>query len=224
MGIFDGISRMLRPKQFKEKHELEYWEATRAAEGKLSNDHYVAFYTTHFGLEPSFYEGKRVLDVGCGPRGSLEWASMAAERVGLDPLADEYLKLGAAAHAMRYVCAPSEAMPFSDGHFDVVCSFNSLDHVEDVGRTVREICRVLKPGGVFLLLTDVDHEPTPTEPISFSFDIVDSFVPPLQIVEVRRFEKRADGLYQSLDQAVPYDDADKSRRYGILSAKLLRPS
>ena len=28
--------------------------------------------------------GMRVLDVGCGPRGSLEWATMAARRVGID--------------------------------------------------------------------------------------------------------------------------------------------
>ena len=30
-------------------------------------------------------------DIGCGPRGSLEWATMAAERVGLDPPVNKYL-------------------------------------------------------------------------------------------------------------------------------------
>ena len=39
----------------------------------------------YFNLDKSFYKNKRILDVGCGPRGSLEWDDMALERVGLDP-------------------------------------------------------------------------------------------------------------------------------------------
>src|SRR4029079_10710133 len=101
------------------------------------------FYTSHFGLSASDYAGKRILDIGCGPRGSLEWADMTAERVGLDPLADEYLKLGAKNHKMSYVAAPSEKIPFPDGHFDVVCSFNSLDHVDDIPTTINKIIRVV---------------------------------------------------------------------------------
>lgn len=49
--------------------------------------------------------GRRVLDVGCGPRGSLEWADRARVRVGLDPLVDAYRELGVADHAMGYVAA-----------------------------------------------------------------------------------------------------------------------
>ncbi len=73
-----------------------------------------------FGLPLELYDGKRVLDLGCGPRGSLEWAERAAERVGLDPLADEYQRLHSREHAMTYVAAPAEAIPFPDSHFDVV--------------------------------------------------------------------------------------------------------
>ena len=65
-----------------------------------------------FDLEPSFYEGKRILDIGCGPCGSLEWADMAAERVGLDPLVPQSMELGAKKHEMTYVAAPSEKIPF----------------------------------------------------------------------------------------------------------------
>ena len=101
---------------------------------ELSNAHYAWCFTDCFGLPLELYDGKRVLDVGCGPRGSLEWAERAAERVGLDPLADEYQRLHSREHAMTYVAAPAESIPFPDGHFDVVSTMNSLDHVDDLAR------------------------------------------------------------------------------------------
>jgi SAM-dependent methyltransferase len=216
------VRRLLSAAGEKEAAELSYWKGRKDAEGRLSNAHYEPFYTTHFGLPPAFYAGKKVLDIGCGPRGSLEWADMAAERVGLDPLAEEYLKLGAAAHKMRYVAAPSEAIPFPDAHFDVVCSFNPLDHVADLDRTVAEIARVVCPGGLFLLLTDVNHPPTVCEPISYSWDVLDRFRPFFVVLEERRYEKRGKGMYDSIREDIPYDPGDATPRYGILSAKLQR--
>jgi len=203
--------------------EWLYWLNARVRSGKLSNDHYVHFYTDHFGLSPAYYDGKRILDIGCGPRGSLEWAEHAAERVGLDPLAAQYQRLGAAAHRMRYVASGAESIPFPDGHFDVVCSFNSLDHVDDLDRVIAEIGRVVKPGGLFLLITDVNHAPTLTEPLTFSWDIVHRFVPPLELVDARRFEKRDGGVYDSLRRGVAYDDGDPRTRYGVLSARFRKP-
>ncbi len=212
----------LFPTKWKEFNELKYWKERKAKEEVLRHDHYEAFYTTHFGLEPSFYDGKKILDIGCGPRGSLEWADGAAERCGLDPLADDYAKLGADRHKMTYVAAGSEAMPFENNRFDVVCSFNSLDHVADLGATVTEIKRVLKPGGLFLLLTDVNHDPTPYEPQSFSWDIVEAFRPELEPLDVAHYEKRAGGMYESIAQGERYDHDDLTKRYGILSAKFAK--
>lgn len=207
----------------KQESELAYWEGRRAAEGVLSNDHFRRFYTEQFGLSPEDYRDKRVLDVGCGPRGSLEWASMAKERVGLDPLADSYLKLGADRHSMRYVAAGAEQMPFDADSFDIVCSFNSLDHVDDLDQAIASIVRVVAPGGLFLLLTDLHEEPTPCEPVVFSWDIVDRFQPALELLEVHHWEKNAGGLYESVDQRVAFDHSNPEQRYGVLSAKFRKP-
>jgi SAM-dependent methyltransferase len=204
----------------KESAELSYWRERKDAEGTLSNDHYQWFYTQHFGLPPEFYAGKRMLDVGCGPRGSLEWAHDAVQRVGLDPLADSYRALGADAHAMQYVASGAEQIPFADGHFDVVATINSLDHVESLEATIAELGRVLRPGGLLLLATDVNHDPTPCEPHDISWDIIRAFEPECRVVDERHFEKDPEGMYASLMQARAYDHSVPGRRYGILSAKL----
>jgi SAM-dependent methyltransferase len=157
----------------KQSSELSYWTGRAAAEGALSNAHYERVYTDQFQVGHDFFAGKRVLDIGCGPRGSLEWMTGALERVGLDPLVEEYRRFGIDRHEMRYVAAPAEDIPFPEGHFDIVTSINSLDHVDDVDATIREIVRVTRPGGAFLVSVEIGHKPTRTEPISLWFDLVD---------------------------------------------------
>jgi SAM-dependent methyltransferase len=157
----------------RRQEELDFWRGRRDVEGDLGQAHYRYFYTEHFELDEGFYAGKRMLDVGCGPRGSLEWAEMAAERVGLDPLVPKYRALGIDRHRMRYVAAACEQIPFEDGHFDVVTSFNSLDHVDDVEQSLREIRRVTRPGGSFLVIVELNHPPRPTEPQCLGFDLLD---------------------------------------------------
>jgi SAM-dependent methyltransferase len=211
------------PGGLKGRAELAYWTRKALRQGPLAHAHYRTFFTEAFGLDDAFYAGKRVLDVGCGPRGSLEWADMASERVGVDPLADLYLKLGADAHRMRYVMAPAEAMPFADGSFDVVSSFNSLDHVDDVERTAAEIIRILAPGGSFLLLTDVGHKPTIAEPRAFGWEVVDLFRPALRIVAEEHFEKAdSHAVYRTVREAIPYDHNDPTQRYGLLAARFAK--
>jgi SAM-dependent methyltransferase len=203
--------------------ETSYWTWARVKQGRLKNEHYEFYCTTHFGLDKAFYSGKRILDVGCGPRGSLEWADVAVERVGLDPLVPAYRRLGINRHRMSYVAEASENMPFDDGHFDVVCSVNSLDHVHDLDATCRQIIRVLKPGGTFLLLTDVHPEPTLCEPTTFSWDVVERFAPPLELKDCRHYEKAFPMMGRNLKEASPFDHGDATQRHGILSARFAKP-
>ena len=198
--------------------ELYYWKFVKEEEKDLSSKHYHEFFTSNFDLNEEFYINKKILDIGCGPRGSLEWADMASERIGLDPLADEYLKLGADKHKMMYVNAPAEKIPFDEGYFDIVSSFNSLDHVDDIDNTIKEIKRVLKPKGIFLLITDVNHEPTVTEPLTFSWDIINEFKPEFEEIEVKHYEKQ-NGIYRSIRENIIYDHTDLTNRSGVLLVK-----
>ncbi|SFM01776.1 class I SAM-dependent methyltransferase [Methylobacterium pseudosasicola] len=204
----------------KELVELAFWRKTLwKSKGRFYNAHLVPFYTTFFGLDQAFYAGKRVLDVGCGPVGSLEWATESVERVGLDPLADSYVKLNRGLHKMCYVAAPSENIPFPNGRFDVVTMFNALDHVEDVDRTVAELKRVCAPGGTILLIVEINHPPTVTEPHLLGMDIVDKF-DGFSVERSEVFGIRDDhNVYGSLSDRHPFPGSGKP---GILCLRLTK--
>jgi SAM-dependent methyltransferase len=219
VGFFPGfVTRRL-----KTHFELRFWKRRKRAEGTLSNAHYVFLYTTHFRFDREFYRDKRILDIGCGPRGSLEWADKASECVGLDPLAKEYLRLGPAQYRMKYVASRSEDIPYPDGYFQVVSSMNSLDHLNDLNLSVREIVRVLAPGGFFLLLVDIHQQRRICEPTAFSWDIVKKFTPYLDLIEERHYEKDPNGITQSLLKGTPFNHSNHRIRYGVLSALFRKP-
>ncbi len=204
----------------KAESELAFWRKTLPPGVRVENGYYEYLFTTLFTLQLQDYQGRRVLDVGCGPRGSLEWATMVRQRVGLDPLASSYRAFGTARHAMEYIEAGSESMPFATGAFDLVASFNSLDHVTDLDRTIEELARVLAPDGRLLLIAEVNHEPTLTEPITFSWDVTARFAPGLEVVRARCLEKPAGPIYQSIHMDVPFDFSNPAPRSGILCVML----
>lgn len=212
----------LFPTYMKERAELQFWRARQADENVLRNDHYVKIYTEGFGLTIRDFDGKTILDIGCGPRGSLEWATTAARRVGLDPLANEYLALGADAHQMEYLTSGSERMPLPNASFDYVCSINSLDHVQNLAETVSEIKRVCKPGGCFLLATEVNHAPTVTEPQVFGWDILDSFDDCFTVEFQQRYELETHALWANVRDRRFWQEDRTDKRPGLLLVRLRR--
>src|SRR5262245_15533204 len=52
---------------------------------------------------------------------------------------------------LRIVPAVGEALPFPDETFDLVTTYQTLEHVQDVGRCLQEMLRVLKPNGVLFI-------------------------------------------------------------------------
>ncbi len=100
--------------------------------------------------------GRRVLDVGC-QAGSLPIAlcKRGAAVTGVD--VDEKLIEGARIRARGHGVAPTfavavaERLPFADASFDVVTFVDVIEHVADARAAVREIARVLRPGGTLYL-------------------------------------------------------------------------
>jgi SAM-dependent methyltransferase len=202
--------------------EFEFWRKIRDdAGGALENSYYEQLFTDQFGLSREFFAGKRILDIGCGPRGSLEWATEAARRVGLDPLADRYRDLGIDKHVMEYWSAPAESIPVPDESFDIVSSLNSLDHVDDLRRTLDEITRILVPGGSFLVEVEFGHRPTDTEPIEIPSDLVETLQPTFRILLNRRFAAIPERIHSAYVEAIPYEEG-KRYRPGVMIAHLVK--
>ena len=102
-------------------------------------------------------QGLRVLDVGCGQGMDLASYAMAgADATGID-LTPRHVEL-ARAHleafgvAAKVVRGDAERMPFEDDRFDKVSSNGVLHHTPDMGAALREIRRVLRPGGEALII------------------------------------------------------------------------
>lgn len=207
---------------FKHDSELDFWEGVVDREGTFKNDFYKEYYTKHFEFNEDDYKDKTILDIGCGPRGSLEWAKMCKTRIGIDPLIHDYYKLngGTLQHEMKYVCANSENMPFPDETFDYIFSLNSLDHVDDLDETIAEIKRVLKIGGLFSCLVDANHDPTPCEPISIDFNLKEKFFPEFELVTEKAYESVHHGMRQNLNEELYYDWDNPTKRGAILFIKL----
>lgn len=202
--------------------EFEFWLKIRDdAGGALENSYYEQLFTDQFGLSREFFAGKRILDIGCGPRGSLEWATEAARRVGLDPLADRYRELGIDEHAMEYWSAPAESIPVPDESFDIVSTLNSLDHVDDLRRTLDEITRILVPGGSFLVEVEFGHRRTDTEPIEIPRDLVESLQPTFQVLLNNRFAAVPERIHSAYVDAIPYVEG-KRYRPGVMIAHLVK--
>jgi len=178
--------------------ELAWWSKQAKAEGHLHHAHYERLFTEPFGLHRDDFRGVAILDVGCGPRGSLEWATEARERVGLDPLARAYRKLGTDDHEMTYVQARAEAIPFGDGHFDIVSSFNALDHGDDAQLAASEMARVLRRGGRLLVIVEVNHAATSTEPLTLGWDVLALFPGCMELERVQHLNRTAGGVHEDV--------------------------
>lgn len=101
--------------------------------------------------------GRRVLDVACGTGyGSAMLAAGGATAVtGVDR---DLSAIDAAERTVldrrcRFQVGDATALPFAAGSFDVVVSFETIEHIAEERAYLREMRRMVRPGGLFLVST-----------------------------------------------------------------------
>jgi len=144
----------------------EYWneEPCNTRQGKPFSEGSVEFFER---IEDSRYEdqsfihsfvqftkwrGKNVLEVGCGcGTDFIQFARAQARAYGIDMSQHSVALTKQRLHLYdlegEAVVGDSENLPFPSEQFDLVYSWGVLHHTPDTGRAVKEIYRVLKPGG-----------------------------------------------------------------------------
>lgn len=123
-------------------------ESSYSSETSYAWDHY-------FGQDLSpFLSGKTVLDLGCFNGGrSVAWFEKYKLNylVGID-IDQVYLEAATQFSSSRkirsdFASANGGFLPFGDGTFDAILSFEVFEHVQDIQRTLTECYRVLKTDG-----------------------------------------------------------------------------
>jgi ubiquinone/menaquinone biosynthesis C-methylase UbiE len=130
--------------------EKKFWISTKKSWSTQNQTQYWRSTLDHgFSLDYDFFLGKSVLEVGCGPVGIVFELGNAKSRIGLEPMdLDDFVNDEKKSIVKKGL---GEEIPFPDNYFDIVISFNALDHSVSPPKVVQEIHRVLRKGGDFLL-------------------------------------------------------------------------
>jgi SAM-dependent methyltransferase len=110
--------------------------------------------------------GKDVLDLGCGYGGrSVRYAELGPRSLTGVETAEPQCREARAFAASRKIAATfltgcGESLPLQPDCFDCILSYDVLEHVCDVGKTLRECLRVLRIGGSLYAVFPPFHHPT----------------------------------------------------------------
>jgi len=92
----------------------------------------------------------RILDVGCGTGANLLMLSQFGDAEGVD-ISEDALAFCRERGLEKVKLGAGEALPYDDGTFDLVTGLDVVEHMDDDLAGLREMRRVLRPGGRVLL-------------------------------------------------------------------------
>jgi ubiquinone/menaquinone biosynthesis C-methylase UbiE len=99
---------------------------------------------------------KRVLDAGCGFGYGTDYLGQWAEEViGVDRMqaALDWAKKNYRKKNIKFICSDLTELDFPDEYFDVICLFEVIYLVKEYEKLLKEMHRVLKNNGFFLVST-----------------------------------------------------------------------
>jgi len=159
--------RYWRPRKLRQRTVGTGAQSDFREEGRWFTEHYREAATTVIDFLRAggvVVQGTRVADVGCGDGiidlGILD-GGRPAELWGYDlrltdvsVLLERAERAGVGGHVrtgLHFAESSPTSIPTPDGSFDVVVSWSAFEHVEHPVTMAREVYRVLRPGGVFML-------------------------------------------------------------------------
>jgi len=116
---------------------------------------------TRYHLAARWSQNRDILEAACGPGVGLGLMASVGRCVVAGDIDPENCRLAQKTYRDRPdICIQmfdAECMPFTDRSFDTIILYEALYYIPNVGRFLREVRRVLRPGGV-LLVSSVNCE------------------------------------------------------------------
>jgi SAM-dependent methyltransferase len=104
-----------------------------------------------------YCRGMRVADAACGigygSRLLMRAGARSVDGYDISPEAIAQALQGGEAAGLRFAVADATQLPVSDGEYDVLVSFETIEHIEDDEGYLAEASRVVRSGGLFLCST-----------------------------------------------------------------------
>ena len=111
----------------------------------------------NFIMENHILKNSKILEIGCNIGSLLNLLSKSGftQITGID-IATDAIKYGKNKYPKlknNLLISKGDMIPFKDNEFDVVLSFDLLEHMPNVNNYLNEVHRVLKPNGIYLFQT-----------------------------------------------------------------------
>ena len=137
--------------QYGDAEKLQVRIDTHVRYSERTSDSFATWLLAHINATA----GQTLLDVGCGP-GAYHAAlsSVGVRIVGVDASPGMLREVVAQMPPASAVLASAETLPMRDAQFDRVMANHMLYHVPDQVTALREMRRVVKPGGRVILATN----------------------------------------------------------------------
>jgi SAM-dependent methyltransferase len=153
----DGVPRLLskdprfeRTEAIAGTYDSIYAVQSRVWENQGRTPEFLRYFSSLLEQFPA----TRFLEIGCG-EGFLLATRKTGEKFAVDLSVEAIRKARTRAEA-HFSLALAERLPFPADHFDLITSVGVMDHFLDTEEALREIRRILKPGGRYVNLTHVD--------------------------------------------------------------------
>lgn len=131
-------------------HNAKEWYVPTERTDYLSQQHILRY---NFAVD-KLWSGARVLDVACGAGyGTHVLSKHDVEIVGVDYDETAIQFAQSRYPSLKFQLGNALELSFSDSIFDIVVSFETIEHVTDANAFIAEMQRILVPGGLLIIST-----------------------------------------------------------------------
>jgi len=173
-SVYRKVSPWL-PKKFRwylsQKVEKIAWKGWLKKNLSTMDKKWLGMVLRYFELEgKNGFKNKTLVDIGSGPIGILTRLK-AREKIAIDPLPIDSIDA-----SIKRIKALGEEIPLNSKVADCVFLYNVLQHVMSPERVLNEGMRILKPGGTFYMLEQLNIPIDPIHLHSLKLEMFDKWI------------------------------------------------